>query len=297
MHTPTEVPDFVVVGHVAQDRQPDGSYRIGGTVTYAALLAARLGLRVGIVTSGTSRERVSLALTVARAEIVCVPSRTATIFENTYDGDRRTQYLRARARTLRAEDVPEAWRAAPIALLGPIAAEVDPSVAAWLDVGGSGAIRAATPQGWLRAWDATGRVTPISWADAGAIVPHLSALICSEEDVAVAASSEVRETTDALLASWAAQVRYLVVTDGPRGARLWVDGGAATHVPAYPVADVDPTGAGDVFTAAFLIALWRGDTALDAVRYAHAAASYVVAMLGTTGIPTEDQIRARMRGG
>jgi sugar/nucleoside kinase (ribokinase family) len=59
---------------------------------------------------------------------------------------------------------------------------------------------------------------------------------------------------------------------------------------------VDPTGAGDVFAAAFLIALWRGGSALDGVRYAHAAASYVVAAPGTSGIPMEEQIRARLHG-
>lgn len=298
MSTSVEVPDFVVVGHVAQDLQPDGSHRIGGTVTYAALLAARLGLRVGVVTSGTAQERVSLELAIPQEqlEVVCTLAQTATVFENIYDGDRRTQYLRDRARTLRADDVPAAWRAAPIALLGPIAAEVDPSIAECLDVGEAGHIRAATPQGWLRAWDETGRVTPIPWAESGAILPHLSALVCSEEDVAIAASSSVRETTEALLASWAAQVRYLVVTDGPRAARLWVEGGAPVSVAAFPVPDVDPTGAGDVFATAFLIALWRAYSPLDAVRYAHAAASYVVVMPGASGIPTEEQIRARMSG-
>jgi len=299
MNTPADICEFVVVGHVAQDVQLDGSYRIGGTVTYAALLAARLGLRVGIVTSGTTREQMSLGLTMpeARVQIVCTQAQTATIFENIYDGDRRTQYLRARARTLRDVDVPEAWRAAPIALLGPIAAEVDPSVAACLDAGEPGVIRAATPQGWLRAWDAVGRVSPIAWAEAEAFLPHLTALVCSVEDVASAASSDGADGVEELLASWAARVRYLVVTDGPRGARLWVEGGEPNHVPAHVVPEVDPTGAGDVFTAALLIALWRGELALDAVRYAHAAASFIVASPGASGMPTEEQIRARMREG
>jgi 1D-myo-inositol 3-kinase len=280
---PGDAPDFVVVGHVAVDVQPDGSYRLGGTVTYAALLAARLGLRVGIVTSGTEREGEALALAIPGARIVRMDAPTATIFENIYEGDRRTQYLRGRARALRAEDVPEAWRVAPIALLGPIAAEVDPSVAVRLDVGRPGAIRATTPQGWLRAWDATGRVSPTAWARAGAILPHLSALVCSVED--------------GVLASWAARLRYLVVTDGPRGARLWVGGGSPIDVPAYRVPDVDPTGAGDVFAAAFLIALWRGEPALEAVRFAHAAAAFVVATPGASGMPTEEQIRGRMGDG
>ena len=309
MSTLIDMPDFLVLGHVAQDLQPDGSYRLGGTVTYAALLAERLGLRVGIVTSGTEREVAALSALVPGVQIACVPAPTATIFENRYDADgRRTQYLRARAMPLTAADVPPPWRGAPIALLGPIAAELDPSVAAVLaaptsallqgeaesSAGGLPGVRfcAATPQGWLRAWDDSGRVRPIPWVDADGFLPHLTALVCSEEDVAVAA---VGASSSDMLASWAARVRYLVVTDGPRGARLWVEGHSPVHVPAFPVPELDPTGAGDTFAAAFLIALWRGMDPLEAVCYAHAAASYVVAAPDTNGIPSEEQIIARLR--
>jgi sugar/nucleoside kinase (ribokinase family) len=66
-------------------------------------------------------------------------------------------------------------------------------------------------------------------------------------------------------------------------------------VPAHVVPDVDPTGAGDVFAAAFVIALWRGKPALEAVRFAHAAASFVVEAPGASGIPTEERIRGRLR--
>jgi sugar/nucleoside kinase (ribokinase family) len=295
------MPDFLVLGHVAQDLQPDGSYRLGGTVTYAALLAARLGLRVGIVTSGTEHEVAALHALLPDAQVACVPAPTPTIFENRYDAGRRTQYLRARATPLTAADVPPGWRTAPIALLGPIAAELDPSVAACLAVpsppflvgkGPEARFRAATPQGWLRAWDDTGRVRPIPWAEADVVLPHLTALICSEEDVAIAAGGA---SSNDMLASWAARIRYLVVTNGPRGARLWMEGRSPVHVPAFPVPELDPTGAGDTFAAAFLIALWRGAEPLEAVRYAHAAASYIVAAPDTSGIPSEEQIIARLR--
>jgi sugar/nucleoside kinase (ribokinase family) len=296
-------PDFLALGHVAQDLQPDGSYRLGGTVTYAALLAARLGLRVGVVTSGTEHEVAALHALVPGVSVACVPAPTATIFENRYDaGGHRTQYLRARATPLSAADVPPSWRSVPIALLGPIAAELDPSVAAVLaavpgsfplqEEGSTVGVRAATPQGWLRAWDNSGRVSPIPWAEADGFLPHLTALVCSEEDVAVAA---VGTSIDDMLTSWAARVRYLVVTDGAQGARLWVEGRPPVHVPAFSVPELDPTGAGDAFAAAFLIALWRGVDPLEAVRYAHAAASYVVAAPGTSGTPTEEHIHARLR--
>ena len=99
---------------------------------------------------------------------------------------------------------------------------------------------------------------------------------------------------DEVIAAWAARVPRVVVTDGPRGARLWRDHQDVAHVPAFAVPEADPTGAGDTFAAAFLIALWRGRDPLDAMRYAHAAASYVVTTQDTSGMPTEEQIAARL---
>lgn len=286
MQTPL---DFLVIGHAARDAQPDGTFRLGGTVTYAALLAARLDMRVGIVTSGTPREAADLMAAIPGAEVACKPAATPTVFENSYEGDRRTQYLRARAEPLTAADVPIAWRATPIALLGPIADEVEASVSASL-VASSG-ILGATPQGWLRRWDVDGRVRPATWSNAGDILPHLGALVCSVEDVAIAAGDDpARE----VVAAWAARVPRVVVTDGPRGARLWEGGEEVARVPAFVSEEVDPTGAGDTFAAAFLIALRQGRSPLDAVRYAHAAASFVVAAPGTSGIPSEAQIAARL---
>lgn len=291
MDTP---PDFLVIGHVAQDLQPDGTFRLGGTVTYAALLATRLGLRAGIVTSGTPREVAALEAAIPGASVACRPAATPTVFENRYEGGRRTQFLRARAEPLTAADVPEDWRAAPIALLGPIAGEVDASVATCF--AGTAAILGATPQGWLRRWDGDGRVYPTPWSGAEAILPHLDALICSVEDVAIAAGDDPAHEVE-VIAAWAARVPRVVVTDGPRGARLWRYNQDVAHVPAFAVLEeADPTGAGDTFATAFLIALWRGRDPLDAMRYAHAAASYIVTTHGTSGMPTEAQIADRLAG-
>ena len=42
--------DYLVIGHVTNDIQPDGTQILGGTVSFAANMARALGLRVGIVT-------------------------------------------------------------------------------------------------------------------------------------------------------------------------------------------------------------------------------------------------------
>src|SRR3990170_761136 len=118
-------PDFLVVGHVVKDIAP-GGWRLGGTAAYAALQAARLGLRTGVVTAASAD--VDLGSLAAEAQVHSVPSERSTTFENIYGPGGRTQYLRDRARPLAARDVPAEWRAAPIVLLGPVCGEVPPDL-------------------------------------------------------------------------------------------------------------------------------------------------------------------------
>jgi pseudouridine kinase len=76
-------------------------------------------------------------------------------------------------------------------------------------------------------------------------------------------------------------VRHVWVRRGTRGSLLSSlgDSGRATVVtlPAPPVTAVDVTGAGDAMTAAFVHALMRGDSAVDAARFGQMAAALTVA--------------------
>src|SRR5579872_578754 len=48
--------DYTTIGHVTTDVLADGSRRAGGTALYAALQAARLGLRARVITRGAPHE-------------------------------------------------------------------------------------------------------------------------------------------------------------------------------------------------------------------------------------------------
>lgn len=96
----------------------------------------------------------------------------------------------------------------------------------------------------------------------------------------------------------AAQVgRPVFCTDGPKGilvARL--DGAAATLVPAYPVrGPIDIVGAGDSTSAAIGCASAAGATLAEAAAFGNLVASITIQQLGTTGIATPEQVRARWR--
>ncbi len=279
-------PDLVVVGHLARDRAPDGSFHLGGTVTYAALLAARMGLRVGVLTSAPQPDVDALAALDPLIAVVAVPTATATIFENHYHAGQRVQYLRARATPLTAAAMPPAWWAAPLALLGPIADEIAPDLA----TGWAGGTQVgATPQGWLRRWDATGRVWPRAWEQATDILPDLTALILSVEDLVIAAGAADGE---AIVRDWATIVPYVVLTAGPQPARLWVRGIEVTPIATLPVAEVDPTGAGDCFATTFCLTLRQTGDPLLATRLAHRVAAWVVQAPGIAGIPSATQLQA-----
>src|SRR5689334_2482748 len=83
---PQVAPEFLVIGHVTRDLLPDGRWRLGGTVTFAALTAQRLGMRAAIVTSAPPDVVEALQHLAPDSLIATVPSPDATTFENIYQG-------------------------------------------------------------------------------------------------------------------------------------------------------------------------------------------------------------------
>jgi sugar/nucleoside kinase (ribokinase family) len=274
MHSVPPV-DFLVIGHMVRDVVPDG-YRVGGTATYAAYTAHRLGWRTGVLT------RVGPDLEIP-AELVGVticrlPATCTTTFENIYQDGERQQFLHVVAPGIGPEDVPIVWRKAKVVLLGPLDDEVDPGLAALFPNARLG----VTPQGWMRAWDTEKRIHYKRWTSAEKVLAHAQALVVSEEDL---------RDEPQLLSEYAARVEVMVVTQAARGATLYWQGQRCPVAPR-PTREVDPTGAGDVFAAAFLIRWWETDDPLSAARFANVVASFSVEGPGITAIPSREQVEA-----
>jgi sugar/nucleoside kinase (ribokinase family) len=213
-----------------------------------------------------------------------VPAAETTTFENTYTASGRVQYLRAVAPPIPSDAVPPAWRAARVAHLGPVAQEVPPDL---VEVFGPTTVVGVTPQGWLRAWDTTGRVRPAPWPDAARVLARADVLIFSAEDVGGDAAAVRR---------LAQMARLAVVTDHRNGCIVWERGRQRSY-PAFDVQEVDPTGAGDTFTAAFLVRFADTRDGAAAARFANAAASFVVEGQGAAAMPTLDQVERRLQTG
>jgi hypothetical protein len=264
--------DYLVIGHAAHDLTPEGP-RLGGTVAYSALTARALGMRVGIVTASGPETSLDALNGIP---VIAVESPKSTTFENIYTEHGRVQYLRAQATRISFLNVPETWRRASIIHLGPIANEID----AILPEGFSPSLLGLTPQGWMRQWDSESRVSPTKWIDSDSALVRADAVVISREDVA---------GDDELIEHMAHQTPVLAVTEDAAGAVLYWNGDRR-RFRAPEVKEVDATGAGDVFAAAFFVRLFHTRDPWEATRFATLLASRSVIRPGLDGIPTQREI-------
>jgi len=272
------MPRLLAVGHVSRDRRPGGDV-LGGSVTYGTLAARKLGWEAAVLTSAgpdfePERELVGIPVFLRRAS-------ATTRFVNEYDADgTRHQIVTARADDLDLEVLPEAWRSPDALLLGPLVGELAGPFATALETGSVGAIA----QGYVRAIDTDGHVSSREWVRPERDLLGVHVLFLSEHDVPEAESRAV----DLL-----AHVPMVALTRGWRGVTLFTR--QWTHqVPSLPRSEVDPTGAGDVFAACFLVRYQETGDPLEAAAFAACAASCAVEGVGTTTLGDRDEVLRRM---
>jgi sugar/nucleoside kinase (ribokinase family) len=281
-------PQFLVIGHIVQDLAPDeraaaAAWRLGGTTSYAALLATRLGLDTAVLTAAAADLALEEAL--PGAEIVRVPSPESTQIRNLYTARGRVQYIPQRAAAIKLGSLPDDWRRAEIVLLGPVAGEVDEALAACFPE----ALLGISAQGWLRDIGPDGGVRPLppqQWR-AETVLRPAHVLFVADEDFPPTSA-------EAVLTRWSQQVDVLAYTRAERGAEICYRG-TWRHIDAFPTEAVDPTGAGDVFATAFLVRYREAGDPWEAARFAASAASFVVEADGLANTPERTMIEARLR--
>lgn len=272
---------FLSVGHFCYDVSPNG-YILGGSASYSTLTARNLGHRARAVTAvGANFDRQNPLLDDIKT--VYRESLETTIFDNQYDENgRRQQFILGAAKELKGSDIPFEWRTSNIVYLCPIADEVSADLVHCFS---ENTLIGATPQGWLRQWDESGRVETKRWVTAEAILPHIDVLILSDEDV-YAYPDELEK--------YIQLAPIVVLTQGARGATLFQNGTQLESI-AYSVTEVDPTGAGDVFATSFLIDYYQNRSVEKALNFAHCVASFAVEGVGTSCIPKLTQVMLRLK--
>ena len=265
-----------IVGHVCHDRTTDG-YILGGTASYAALLGAQLSDKIILTTSYGQDFGFAEIFDKANLSVELKESDKTTEFENIYTEHSRKQYLHGRADNLYFSDLGDVLDTQAI-LLGPIADEVDLSSFDALD---DHILIGAAIQGWLRQFRPDGLVYQKP--------PDLSSFKCI--DIAFMSDDDILGMP-LLLEQLKDSIEYVVVTHGINGVSIHHNN-LIEHYPSYQTHPVDPTGAGDIFSIAFLCAFYKTGNLTYAASFGHSAASLSIEGLGISTIPSLNQIQER----
>ncbi len=255
----------LMVGHVTHDRY-DADLVPGGCAFYGAQVLRQLGARVALVTRvGTDFGCVDA---FEGLDVACERGGTTTLFTNEYpSGEKRVQRIEAQAPTVEPTLLPPLWRTAELCHLAPVMGEVE--LADWVAAVDAGFVGIGV-QGWIKHAGAEETVVQKRWQVDAAALHGVDGVCVGEEDLV-----DQGDLLDRLCAA----VPVVAFTHGAAGCDVIV-GGKTTRVGVHPATEVDPTGAGDAFAAAFFLGLARGNSPVDAARLGAATASIVIEARG-----------------
>ena len=125
--------------------------------------------------------------------------------------------------------------------------------------------------------------------------PLIDILKVSEDEAGAVLGSPY--TADSLRVLWQLGPRVVAVTLGPAGC-VAASAEERVEVPGFSVSEVDPTGAGDTFAAAFTLSLLEGRPLAEAARFANAAGALAVRRVGHIGkaLPSREETENFLRG-
>lgn len=267
-----------VVGSTTIDRNIIGRsahLKIGGVTTYAGLTYRRHGLPTWVVSNVAHPETWVLdRLSSEGIQVSAGPTEFTTRFVNRVHGGRRRQHAPSLAAPVNDRQLAAIETGVDCIHLGPLhPQDIEAPVFARLHA--SRALVVLDVQGLVRRISG-GRV-------AAAVSEHLAAalraafLVKSDEDELRLILATLGTRVEELMAR--CQIAEWVVTSGFRGGCIYSRNQEAYRYSSEPASGViDPTGAGDVFLAAYTVARFRDcRTVAGASRYAAKLASSHVA--------------------
>ena len=271
----SEMGAVVVIGSATIDRvvQDDVvSYKRGGVVAYAGLTFAELDVETRVLTNVATVDRAMLAVLQQRGIAVHVgESAATTCFVNYVDGDARHQELLACAAPIAAAQLGPVLAGVGHVYLGPLhPRDLAEDVLAAID-----GVVSLDIQGYVRRVEGT----LVYQGVAGGLYAALQCAdyVKTSNDELELVLADCGLTLDQLMRD--CSVAEWVVTEGSHGGWVASGKGERTKFASAPVATVaDPTGAGDVFFAAYLVhRLHRGAGIATAAQRAATLAARQVA--------------------
>ncbi|HEX3910151.1 MAG TPA: PfkB family carbohydrate kinase [Solirubrobacteraceae bacterium] len=265
--------DYTTVGHVTIDVLADGTRQAGGSAFYSALQAARLGRRALVHTRGAPGEIEQLLAPYGEELSLQVEAAPCTTtLSTTGIGHERAQRMVAWAGAMELQVELDTT----ILHLAPVARETG------ADWRGRAALVGVTPQGLLRTW---------TRSDSRIVLAPLQRSQLPERCEAAVFSKLERPYCEALLDG----SMVVAVTDEADPTELLPADGRVHRVEVPAIERMrDDMGAGDVFAAAFFIALADGEDPLRAAAFANAAAAVRIAGTGPAAVGDRAAIEARL---
>jgi sugar/nucleoside kinase (ribokinase family) len=259
---------IAALGHLARDVVAGQPPRVGGAVLYSTRALARIGADAPAAASCTADDRPDLLppLEAFGLPVTWHESATTSAYSFHYEGDRRI---------MRQDAVGEPW--SPERALDAV------GDAGWVHVGAlvrtdfPGETLAALASGGRRLLvDAQGLVrTPAlgplrTDREVGDVLRHVAILKLNDEEAETLVGTADPEALRSV------GVPEVLLTLGSRGSFV-ITTEEIEHVPAREIAGpVDPTGAGDTFSAAYLTARAAGSEPADAADIATRAVAAVL---------------------
>ena len=239
----------------------------GGVVVYSGLTFSRLRISTGVLTNVAARDRAVVdLLTEAGIAVEVGDSEATTEFVNHVTGDRRRQELLSRATPISASQLTGIAAGVPHVYLGPLhPLDIEPEAMKVLQAVDRVSMDI---QGYTRRIEGTDVLSGVS--------EHLRPAL-EQADIVTASRNETEavvgfygEELEAIVQSFG--IEEWLTTDGKEGGWVLTRSGQRHEFPAAPVEKViDPTGAGDVFFAAYLTYhLYEGASIEVALRRAAA---------------------------
>ena len=223
--------------------------KIGGVATYGGVTFQKSGIEALVISNVARDDRkwfkrcAAMGLTWAFGD-----TPATTRFVNCYDRDARRQTIRTRALPIRAEQVRSVIERAAHVHLGPLH-PLDIARAGIEALAGFDGFVSLDVQGYLRTAP-SGEVVP---SVSGRLNRALAAARVIKADASEMEAMLTRFGTDAVGLLRRFGVGEAVITEGRRGGSVVLESGEVFTFPACPAPRVaDPTGAGDVFFAAYL---------------------------------------------
>lgn len=252
---------IALIGNLSRDLLPGQAPRTGGGPFHGARALHRLRVPARIVARCASADRDALLppLLGLGTPVRYVPGTTTATFSFSYEGEKRTMNVDRLGDVWLPSDIPPLPTAVRWVHVAPLARSDFPAetLAALarghrISLDGQGLVR--VPEvGPLRLDD---RFDP-------ELLRHVWVLKLADEEL------EALGGVDGL------PVREIVVTHGSQGATLHA-GGRTEEIPAFAMAG-DPTGAGDAFATAYVVARSAGFAPPGAARRATAVVSALLA--------------------